>query len=77
MKSLLRSRKFLIALLDAGVSLATYFIGKYAGASSMDLLVIIGFVNTMAALVIVGITVEDKAALEAGTHITQQLDKPE
>lgn len=75
MIGLLHSRKFLTAVLDTVVTLATYFVGKYAGASTQDLLILVGCINSLAALIIVGITAEDTAALKAGAHRSQRGEK--
>jgi len=72
MKSLLKSRKFLLLVLDTVIGLVTYFVGKYAGASSEDVLTAIGLLQPVFVALIIGIAVEDSAALKAGTHPTQR-----
>ena len=66
--SLLQSRKFLLLLADAIFSLATYFIGKYAGASSQDLLTVLAILQPVWVAVIVGVTVDDTIKVWAGVR---------
>ena len=66
MQRLLKSSKFMIMVLDAGVSIATFFIGKYAGASTEDLLFLIGTLQPVALMMIGAIAYEDAAAKSAG-----------
>ena len=63
--SLLRSRKFLLLVLDTFVSLATYFIGKYGGATGPDMLTVIGTLQPVFVAVIAGIAYEDGQAKSA------------
>ncbi len=67
MSRLLHSSKFWLMIMDAVVSVATYFIGKYAGVSSQDMLYLIGIIQPVVVAVIVGIFAEDAAAKKAGT----------
>lgn len=66
---LLRSRKFWLALLDVLISTALFFIGKYAGAATDDLKFLIAAYQPVIVMVIIGITQEDKAKLEAHAEI--------
>ncbi len=66
MNALLHSRKFLTLILDTVVSVATYFIGKYAGASSQDMLYLIAALQPVVLAMIVGTAVEDAAEKRAG-----------
>ena len=66
MKRLLKSSKFMTLALDTAVSLATFFIGKYAGASTEDLLFLIGTLQPVALVMIGAIAYEDAAAKSAG-----------
>ncbi len=50
-----KSRKFWLLVADAVFSLATYFVGKYAGASSQDILTVLGVLQPVWIAVIVGI----------------------
>ena len=68
---LLRSRKFLLLLLDTAISLTTYVVGKYSGATSQDVLFFVGALQPIFVMVIHGITAEDVAKLNAGTHPSQ------
>ena len=65
--ALLRSRKFLVMLLDFLVSTILYFSVKYLNPSlSDDVKFLIGGQSLIAMAVIIGITVEDSAAKIAG-----------
>ena len=66
MQRLLKSSKFMTLALDTVVSLATFFIGKYAGASTEDLLYLIGALQPVALVMIGAIAYEDAAAKSAG-----------
>ncbi len=68
---LLHSRKFLLLVLDTVISLTTYFVGKYAGATSQDVLFFIGALQPIFVMVIHGITAEDVAKLREGVHPSQ------
>lgn len=67
--ALARSRKFWLLVLDTVVALATYFIGKYAGAESNDLLVLIGALQPIFVMLITLITVEDNAKTKADSVV--------
>ena len=70
---LLRSRKFWLLMLDMGISLATYFITKYAApALADDALFVIGSIQPAFVVIIGAIAYEDGKAKEAGNHISQQ-----
>lgn len=63
---LFASRKFLLLLLDTVVSVATYFIGKYATpATAQDLLFLIAALQPVFVAVIIGIAHEDAAEKSA------------
>ena len=62
MQRLLKSAKFMTLALDTVVSLATFFIGKYAGASTEDLLFLIASIQPVAMMMIGAIAYEDAAA---------------
>ena len=62
MQRLLKSAKFMTLALDTVVSLATFFIGKYAGASTEDLLFLIAAIQPVAMTMIGAIAYEDAAA---------------
>ena len=65
MQRLLKSAKFMTLSLDTIVSLATFFIGKYAGASTEDLLFLIATIQPVAMTMIGAIAYEDAAAKRA------------
>lgn len=69
LKALLRSRKFLLLVLDTVVSIALAFIAEYCTpeTAKMIQLVIVGLQGVFAAA-IVGIAVEDAALKRAGNH---------
>lgn len=64
---MLKSRKFLTLVLDTVISMATYFITKYAAPDvAKDVLVVIGGLQPVVLAVIVMWGVEDAAAKRAG-----------
>ena len=70
---LLRSRKFWLLTLDIVVSMATYFITKYAAPGlADDALFVIASVQPVFVVIIGAIAYEDGKAKEAGNHISQQ-----
>lgn len=72
MKGLLKSRKFWMAVLDAGVSTLTVALALFLQPQAVDdVLKVVLIWQPVVALVIVGITVEDAQALKAGTHPNQ------
>ena len=70
-KGLLQSLKFWLLMLDTTVSVSTYFVGKYMGADSNDVIFLIAALQPIFMVAINSITKEDVAQLEAGTHPTQ------
>ena len=60
-KGLLRSRKFLLLLLDAFVSLLLYFIGKYAPAAIEDVKFSVLVIQPVFVAIIIAIAWEDSA----------------
>ncbi len=59
---LARSRKFLIAAMDALIALIVYFAGKYLSASSdEDVLKVIGVLQPVVVMMIYAIAKEDAA----------------
>jgi len=66
MQRLLKSAKFMTLLVDTVVSLATFFIGKYAGMRAEDLLYLIAAIQPVAMMMIGAIAYEDAAAKSAG-----------
>ena len=74
--SLLRSRKFMLLLLDTVVSLLTFFVGKYATpATAQDLLTVIGILQPVFVMMIYSIALEDSA--EKGATIFYKDVTPE
>ena len=67
---LLRSRKFMLLLLDLVVSTTIYFVGKYAGASAFeDVKMIIGVMQPVFIAGIGAIAYEDGANVKAGAAV--------
>ena len=65
---LLRSRKFLLLVLDTVISFATFFIVKYAAPSfADDVLYVIGGLQPVFVVIIGAIAYEDGQAKKAGT----------
>lgn len=63
---LLRSRKFWLLVLDTVVSIALYFVGKYAGAGVYeDMQFTIGILQPVFIAIITAIAIEDAAAKRA------------
>ena len=56
---LLHSRKFWLLALDTIVSLTVFFVGKYAQFALEDVKFVIGAMQPVFVMVIVGITAED------------------
>lgn len=64
---LLRSRKFLLLCLDTVISLALFFVGKYAVPElATDIEFAIGALQPVFVSLIIAISVEDAAAKRAG-----------
>jgi hypothetical protein len=71
-KPFYQSRKFLLLCLDVAVSLAIYLVPQLLGAESAEVaLTVIGIIQPVFVAVIIGIAVEDSAALKAGSHPSQ------
>ena len=67
MNGLLQSRKFWLLVLDTVISLAMYFVGKYATpALAEDINVLIVALQPVFVALIVAIAVEDAAAKRSG-----------
>lgn len=74
-QKLLKSRKFLIAVLDVVVSSVLYFGVKYAAPSAAeDIKFLIGVIQLPAVMLIYGIAYEDGQEKRSGTFIP---DPPE
>ena len=58
-KALLRSRKFVVLLLDVVLSLVLFFVGKYALNALEDVKFVLGAFQLVALAVIGGIAYED------------------
>jgi len=63
---LLQSRKFWLLILDTIMSLALYFIGKYAGAAFEDVKLVVLALQPIFLMLIYAIAKEDAAAKSAG-----------
>src|SRR3990167_11496933 len=69
MGNLLKSRKFWLLILDTVISLATFFLTKYASPEAVDAaLVVIGSLQPVFVIIIAAIAYEDGQALAAGAH---------
>ncbi len=69
MGALLHSRKFLVLVLDAAVSITLYFAGKYLGESTYnDIWFLIGVLQPVALMMINSIAQEDAAAWQSGSR---------
>ncbi len=65
--ALLKSRKFLIMVLDVAVSMVLYFVGKYGDPSLLDdLKFTIAALQPVAIAIIAAIAYEDGQAMAAG-----------
>ena len=72
MGNLLKSRKFWLLILDTVISLATFFLTKYASPEAVDAaLVVIGSLQPVFVMIIAAIAYEDGQALAAGAHPRQ------
>jgi hypothetical protein len=74
MSKLLASRKFLLVCLDAAVALVGLVVGHFVGDPDLSrfILGLVGILQPVFVSIIVGIAVEDAAALKAGTHPNQE-----
>lgn len=71
LQGLLRSRKFLVATLDVGISLITYFVGKYVVPSiANDILFVIATLQPVALMLVISIAIEDAAAKATGVVLS-------
>lgn len=78
MTKLFQSRKFLTMLVDLVVSLATFFITKYAAPDlAKDVLFVIGSLQPVVIAMIASVAVEDAAAYKAGAHPNQNKVNPQ
>jgi hypothetical protein len=68
MKALLKSRKFLLLCLDAGLTLLLYFVGKYFAIAIEDIKLMILVLQPVFVMIIGSIAYEDAAAMAAGIH---------
>ena len=67
-KGLIESRRFLVLIFDTLVSLALFFIGKYAGGSLDDVKFVILALQPVVLMVIYGFTRDDTALIQAGRN---------
>jgi purine-cytosine permease-like protein len=74
MSKLLASRKFLLVCLDAVVGLAGLCAGFFLEDPDWQrfVLAFIGFLQPVFVAAILGVAIEDSAALKAGTHPNQE-----
>lgn len=75
MKKLLASRKFLLVVLDAIVAAVGLCVGFFLKDPEWQrfILAFVGILQPVFVSVIVGIAVEDSAALKSGAHPNQQV----
>ncbi len=67
LNSLLHSRKFLLLLMDAVLSIVLYFVGKYGSASLLDdMKFLIGVLQPVWITIIYTVAKEDAAAWTSG-----------
>lgn len=65
-RALLRSRKFLLVVLDTIISAILYFAGRYAGAEVFkDIKFMIGILQPVFVAIVIAISVEDAAEKRA------------
>ena len=64
---LLRSRKFLLLVLDTAISLILYFVGKYLPVAFEDVELVIGLLQPVFVAIILAIALEDAAEKRAGS----------
>ncbi len=73
MSKLLKSRKFLLVVLDAGVAIGTVIVTQFLSPEWQQFTIaIVVPVTAVITAAIVGIALEDSAALKAGTHPNQR-----
>lgn len=65
-RGLLRSRKFLLLILDTIISTIVFGVGKWAAAATEDVATLIAIYQPVFVAIIVAISVEDAAAKRAG-----------
>lgn len=65
-QSLLKSRKFLLLVLDTIMSLVLFFVGKYLPMAAEDVNFAIGALQPVFIAIIIGIAVEDAAEKSTG-----------
>lgn len=74
--SLLKSRKFLLMVLDLIISFATYFITKYVAPElSNDILYVLGGLQPVIIVVIGAIAYEDAAKTNAAVWIEPKVEE--
>lgn len=78
MSKLFQSRKFLLVLLDAIFGLAVLFVGFFVADVEWQkfTFAIFATLQPVFVAIILGIAVEDAAALKKGTHISQKYVSP-
>lgn len=70
--ALLKSRKFLILVLDTLISVVTYFVVEYAAPEMVgDVKFVIAALQPVVVVIIYAIAHEDAAALANGNHRSQ------
>jgi len=69
--ALLRSRKFLLLVLDTVISFVLWFIGQTNPDALENVQGLIAMLQPVFVAIIIAISIEDAAALKAGTHKSQ------
>lgn len=67
--SLFKSRKFWLMVLDLVISMALFFVSKYAPSAFEDTKFLIGAIQPLFVVVIGGIALEDAAAKQNGNFL--------
>lgn len=72
MKPFYKSRKFVLLAMDAAAALITLWVKQFVPpATAVFILQTLAILQPVILAVIIGIAVEDQAALKAGTHPSQ------
>ncbi len=73
MSKLLKSRKFLLLLLDTVIAATAFAVSQFASPEVADkIMVVVALLQPVFVAIILAIAVEDSAALKAGSHPNQR-----
>ena len=64
--SIFKRRKFWLVILDVGITLGLFFVGKYAPGVAEDMNVVIIAIQPVFVMLIAGIAIEDAAFIKSG-----------